>query len=290
MKGIVLAGGTGSRLFPLTLGVSKQLLPVYDKPMIFYPLSVLMLAGIQDILLICTPQDEASFRRVFGDGSAFGIRISYQLQQHPDGIAQALLLGEQFLGDDAVTLVLGDNFFYGAHFREALQRASGRSQGATLFACQVHNPQRYGVVAFDAAGNPAAIVEKPAQPPSPFAVTGLYCFDNSAVAKAKTLIPSARGELEITDLNNLYLAEQTLTVEKLGRGFAWLDTGTPESLLEASLFVQTIEHRQGLKIACLEEIAWQHGWLDLSQLQQRADFYGKTPYGDYLRQLVTEHS
>lgn len=290
MKGIVLAGGTGSRLFPLTLGVSKQLLPVYDKPMIFYPLSVLMLAGIRDILLICTPHDEAAFRRVFADGSAFGIRIHYQLQQRPEGIAQALLLGEHFIGNDAVTLILGDNFFYGAHFREALAQACRRGQGATIFACQVTNPQRYGVVAFDNNGQPTAIVEKPAQPPSPFAVTGLYCFDQSAVRKAKTLSPSARGELEITDLNNLYLAEQTLTVEKLGRGFAWLDTGTPESLLEASLFVQTIEHRQGLKIACLEEIAWQQGWLDLVQLQQRADFYGPTPYGDYLRQLVAEHS
>lgn len=292
MKGIILAGGTGSRLFPLTLGVSKQLLPVYDKPMIFYPLSVLMLAGIREILLICTAHDQAAFRRVFGDGSAFGLQLHYQIQPQPGGIAQAILLGESFIGDDAVTLVLGDNLFYGAHFRDALHRAVQRttqqSQGASIFACQVKQPERYGVVAFDKAGNIEQIIEKPAKAPSPYAVTGLYCYDNSVVQKAKQLRPSARGELEITDLNNLYLAQGQLQVEVLGRGFAWLDTGTPESLLEASLFVQTIEHRQGLKIACLEEIAWQHGWLTLAQLQQRADFYGATPYGDYLRQLLAE--
>lgn len=288
MKGIILAGGTGSRLFPLTLGVSKQLLPLYDKPMIFYPLSVLMLAGIRDVLLICTPHDEAAFRRVFGDGSAFGLTIQYQLQAHPGGIAQAILLGETFIGDGPVTLVLGDNLFYGAHFREALARACQRPQGATIFACPVKHPERYGVVAFSADGKVQQIIEKPTKAPSSYAVTGLYCYDNSVVTKAKQLQPSARGELEITDLNNRYLAEQQLQVETLGRGFAWLDTGTPESLLEASLFVQTIEHRQGLKIACLEEIAWQQGWLTLAQLQQRADFYSNTPYGDYLRQLLAE--
>lgn len=288
MKGIILAGGTGSRLFPLTLGVSKQLLPLYDKPMIFYPLSVLMLAGIRDILLICTPHDEMAFRRVFADGAAFGVRMHYQVQPSPDGIAQAFLLAADFIADDAVTLVLGDNLFYGAHFRDALHRAVSQPQGASIFACQVTHPQRYGVVQFDANGQVQQIVEKPVVAPSPFAVTGLYCYDNSVVAKAASLTPSPRGELEITDLNNLYLAAGQLRVETLGRGFAWLDTGTPESLLEASLFVQTIEHRQGLKIACLEEIAWQQGWLTLSQLQQRAEFYGATPYGHYLQQLVAE--
>lgn len=288
MKGIVLAGGTGSRLFPLTLGVSKQLLPIYDKPMVYYPISVLMLAGIREILLICTADDLPAFQRLFGDGSALGLVVHYQVQARPEGIAQALLLAEDFLQGDAVTLILGDNLFYGAHFRDALTRAMQHPVGATVFACQVNNPSRYGVLAFDKAGQPTAIVEKPAVPPSSFAVTGLYCYDHTAVAKAKTLRPSARGEFEITDLNNLYLQAGTLHVEKLGRGFAWLDTGTPESLLEASQFVQTIEHRQGLKIACLEEIAWQQGWMTAAQFDARCLQFQGTAYGDCLALIRQE--
>jgi len=288
MKGIVLAGGSGTRLHPITLGVSKQLLPIYDKPMIYYPISVLMLAGIQEILLISTPQDLPQYRQLLGDGSQFGINISFAEQPSPDGLAQAFLIGEEFIGDDPVCLILGDNIFHGQHFTEQLQRASAQPKGATVFGYWVKDPERFGVVDFDADGRALSIEEKPKSPKSSYAVTGLYFYDNDVVQIAKDVQPSPRGELEITDVNNAYLERGDLRVERFGRGFAWLDTGTHDSLLEASQYVQTIEHRQGLKVACLEEIAYQHGWIDREQLLVRAKYFGKTGYGQYLYTLAGE--
>jgi len=288
MKGIVLAGGSGTRLHPITLGVSKQLLPIYDKPVIYYPISVLMLAGIREILLISTPQDLPQYRQLLGDGSQFGIHISFAEQPAPDGLAQAFLIGEQFIGDDPVCLILGDNIFHGQHFSEQLQRASTRSSGATVFGYWVKDPERFGVIDFDHEGRALSIEEKPTAPKSSYAVTGLYFYDNDVVQIAKNVKPSPRGELEITDVNNAYLQRGDLRVERFGRGFAWLDTGTHDSLLEASQYVQTIEHRQGLKVACLEEIAYQNGWIDRDQLLVRAKYFGKTGYGQYLYTLAGE--
>lgn len=285
-KGIVLAGGAGTRLHPITLGVSKQLLPVYDKPMIYYPLSVLMLSGIREILVISTPDDLASFQKLLGDGSQFGVSLTYAIQPAPEGIAQALLIGEQFIGDANVCLVLGDNIFYGQHFSESLAQATQRATGATIFAYHVTDPQRFGVVEFDKAGTAISIEEKPRQPKSNYAVTGLYFYDNSVLEIAKQLRPSARQELEITDINNAYLQQQTLKVQQLGRGFAWLDTGTHDSLLDAGQFVHTIEKRQGLKVACLEEIAYRQGWLNAEELRLQAAKFQKTSYGQYLLEIA----
>lgn len=287
-KGIILAGGTGTRLFPSTKGISKQLLTVYDKPLVYYPLSVLMLTGIRDVLIITTPEDEASFRRVLGNGSAFGVKLSYVQQPRPDGLAQAFLLGEEFIGSDPVCLVLGDNLFFGQGFTDFLLRADARSEGASVFGYRVNDPERFGVVEFDESKKVVSIEEKPRQPRSQYAVTGLYFYDNDVVDIARHVKPSDRGELEITSVNQTYLERGTLHVELLGRGFAWLDTGTHESLLEAAHFVQTIEARQGLKIACLEEIAYRHGWLQADALLEAGRAMEKSSYGRYLVELASE--
>lgn len=287
-KGIILAGGSGSRLYPITLGVSKQLLPIYDKPMVYYPLSVLMLAGIQDILLISTPDDLPGFQKLLGDGSAFGINLSYAAQPSPDGLAQAFLIGDQFIGDAPVCLVLGDNIFYGQSFSEQLRHAAGQTSGATIFGYHVTDPERFGVVEFDTSGKALSIEEKPQHPKSHYAVTGLYFYDNDVIDIARAVRPSARGELEITDVNNAYLQANKLRVELLGRGFAWLDTGTHESLMDAGQFIQTVETRQGLKVACLEEIAYSQGWLDRKQLAECGQRLSKTGYGQYLLRLLKD--
>jgi glucose-1-phosphate thymidylyltransferase len=288
MKGIILAGGSGTRLYPITKGVSKQLLPVYDKPMIYYPLSVLMLAGIKDVLIITTPEDQSGFVRALGDGSNFGINLTYEIQPTPDGLAQAFIIGERFIGDDSVCLVLGDNIFWGQGFIPILKRAVNRQTGATIFGYKVHDPERFGVVEFDDTQKAISLEEKPDNPKSNFAVTGLYFYDNSVIEMAKQVKPSERGELEITTLNQMYLERNNLHVELLGRGFAWLDTGTHESLLEAAMFVETIEKRQGFKIACLEEIAYTNGWLSNKSLQESAELFKKNNYGQYLKNILSK--
>ena len=285
MKGIVLAGGSGTRLYPLTLVTSKQLLPIYDKPMVYYPLSTLMLAGIRDILIISTPQDLPNFERLLGDGSQFGIRLSYQVQPSPDGLAQAFILGEDFIGNDRCAMILGDNIFYGAGLTSHLKQAAQREEGATVFGYYVEDPQRFGVVEFDQNGKAISIEEKPAAPKSNYAVTGLYFYDRKVCQRAKGLKPSARGELEITDLNRIYLEEGTLNVVTLGRGYAWLDTGTVDSLSEATEFVRVVETREGVQISALEEIAYRNGWIAREQLEQAANMYGKSPYGKHLRNV-----
>lgn len=286
MKGIILAGGSGSRLHPITRGVSKQLLPIYDKPMIYYPLSVLMLAGIREILIITTPEDKAYFQRLLGDGSEFGIALQYAEQPSPDGLAQAFIIGESFINGEPSCLVLGDNIFFGMGFSPKLHKVAARNEGATVFGYQVMDPERFGVVEFDDNFNVISLVEKPQQPKSNWAVTGLYFYDHQVVEFAKRVKPSERGELEITSINQMYLEAGQLNVELLGRGFAWLDTGTHDSLIEASMFVQTVEKRQGFQVACLEEIAWRNGWLSDEDVQRTADSLAKTGYGQYLQELL----
>ncbi|MBE6369387.1 MAG: glucose-1-phosphate thymidylyltransferase RfbA [Lentisphaerae bacterium] len=286
MKGIVLAGGAGTRLHPITLGVSKQLLAVYDKPMIYYPISVLMLAGIREILIITTPEDQASFQRLLGDGSSFGVKFSYAVQPKPEGLAQAFIIGKDFIGSDSVALVLGDNIFYGAHLSKLVRSAAARPRGATVFGYYVCDPERFGVVEFDSNGNAISIEEKPACPKSNYAVTGLYFYDNDVVKIAESIKPSARGELEITSVNNAYLRRGDLFVETLGRGYAWLDTGTHESMLEAGNFIHTIESRQGLQVACLQEIAYENQWMTAAEVRDSVKNMLKTDYGQYLMRLT----
>jgi glucose-1-phosphate thymidylyltransferase len=286
MKGIILAGGSGTRLHPVTLALSKQLIPIYDKPMIYYPLSTLLLAGIQDILIITTPHDAESFHRLLGDGSQWGVSFSYATQPSPDGLAQAFIIGREFVGTDSVALALGDNIFFGHGFADLLRKAASRESGATVFGYRVKDPERYGVVEFDASGKATNLIEKPKDPKSPFAVTGIYFYDNQVLDIAKALKPSPRGELEITDVNLAYLRQEQLNVEMLGRGFAWLDTGTHESLLHACNFIQTLQERQGLMVACLEEIAYTQGFISAEQLERQASSVKKSSYGQYLLSLL----